>query len=60
MIHTFIYTSENINKSPTPANIAPNLQAIIINNNPFTPLLKLQMHMPTHQEDVHLIQEIKD
>ena len=60
MIPKSIYTNENIQKIPTPNTISPYLQAIIINNKPLTPILVMNMYMPTHPQDIHLIQEIQN
>ena len=54
-----IYTNENITKIPTPSPISHYLQAILINNKPITPILLLNMYMPSHPHDVHLIQNIQ-
>ena len=60
MIPHTIYTNENIVKIPTPSKISPYLQIIIITNKPITPILLINMYMPTHPQDLHLILEIQD
>ena len=55
-----LYTNENITKISTPSQISSYLQAILINNKPLTPLLLFNMYMPTHPQDMHLIQEIQN
>lgn len=60
MILQTIYTNENITILPTPSSISPYLQAILINNKPITPILHLNMYIPTHPQDIHLIQEIQN
>ena len=59
MIPKTIHTNENITKIPTPSNISPYLQVIMIENKPITPILLINMYMPTHPQDLHLIQEIQ-
>ena len=59
MIPKIIHTNENITKIPTPNTISPYLQVIKINNKPITPILLINMYMPTHLQDLHLIQEIQ-
>ena len=60
MIPKTIHSNENITKIPTPSSISPYLQAIMIKNKPLTPILLINMYMPTHPQDLHLIQEIQD
>jgi hypothetical protein len=60
MIPKAIYTNENITKIPTPSTISHYLQAILINNKPITPILLVNMYMPSHSHDTHLIQDIKN
>ena len=60
MIPKNIHSNENITKIPTPSSISPYLQAIMIKNKPITPILLINMYMPTHPQDLHLIQEIQD
>ena len=55
-----IHTNENITKIPSPSNISPYLQAIEIKNNPITPILLINMYMPTHPQDLHLLQDIQN
>jgi hypothetical protein len=59
MIPKTIHTNENITKIPTPSVISPYLQAIMIKNKPITPILLINIYMPTHPQDLHLIQEIQ-
>jgi exonuclease III len=60
MIPKNIYTNENITKIPTPSPISPYLQIIVINNKPLTPITIINMYMPTHPQDSHLISEIQN
>ena len=60
MIPKDIYTNENITKIPTPSSISHYLQIILINNKPITPILLLNMYMPSHPQDTHLIQDIQN
>ena len=60
MIPKNIYTNENITKIPTPSPISPYLQTIVINNKPLTPITIINMYMPTHPQDTHLIREIQN
>ena len=60
MIPKSIYTNENISKIPTPSHISPYLQAILIKNKPLTPILILNMYMPTHPQDIHIIPDIQN
>ena len=59
MIPKTIYSNENITKIPTPSPISPYLQAIMIKNKPITSILLINMYMPTHPQDLHLLQEIQ-
>jgi exonuclease III len=59
MIPKTIHTNENITKIPTPSTISPYLQIIMIKNKPITPILLINMYMPTHLQDLHLVQEIQ-
>ena len=59
MIPKSIHTNENITKIPTPNSISPYLQAISINNKPLIPIFIINMYMPTHPQDTHLIVEIQ-
>ena len=59
LIHNKYAFPGNITKIPTPANISPYLQIIKINNHPLLPWLIIHMYMPSHLEDIHLIQYIK-
>ena len=59
MIPKTIHTNENITKIPTPSKISPYLQVIMIKNKPITPILLINMYMPTHPQDLHLVQEIQ-
>jgi hypothetical protein len=59
MIPKTLYTKENITKIPSPSTISPYLQAIMIKNKPITPILLINMYMPTHPQDLHLVQEIQ-
>jgi hypothetical protein len=59
MIPKTIHTNENITKIPTPSTISPYLQAIMIKNKPIIPILLINMYMPTHPQDLHLVQEIQ-
>ena len=60
MIPKIIHTNDNITKIPTPTTISPYLQVIKIQNKPITPILLINMYMPTHPQDLHLIQEIQN
>ena len=60
MLPISIYTNENIVKVPTTSTISPYLQIIIIKNKPLTPITILNIYMPSHLEDIHLIPEIQD
>jgi exonuclease III len=60
MIPISIYTNDNIIKIPTSSTISSYLQAIMINNKPITPIIVLNMYMPSHLEDAHLIPEIQN
>jgi exonuclease III/uncharacterized phage-associated protein len=59
---TFINTKytypNNITKIPTNPDISPYLQIIKLNNPPLTPILILNMYMPSHPEDIQLIPSI--
>ena len=57
MIPKNIYTNENITNIPTPSSISPYLQTKIINNKPLTPIIIMNMYMPTHPQDLHLVRE---
>jgi exonuclease III len=61
---TFIHNKHtcpgNITKIPTTPNITPYLQIIKITNLPLPPIIILNIYMPTHQEDVALIQIIQN
>ena len=59
MIPKLIHTNENITKIPSPSAISPYLQALMIKNKPLTPILLLNMYMPTHPQDAHLLHEIQ-
>ena len=59
MIPKTIHTNENITKIPSPSAISPYLQTIMIKNKPITPILLINMYMPTHPQDLHLVQEIQ-
>ena len=60
MIPKSIYTNENISKIPTRSHISPYLQAILINNKSLKPILLLNMYIPTHPQDIHLIVELQN
>ena len=60
MIPKNIHSNDNITKIPTPITISPYLQVIKIQNKPITPILLINMYMPTHPQDLHLIQEIQN
>ena len=60
MLPKSIYTNENIVKVLTTSTISPYLQIIIIKNTPLTPITILNIYMPSHLEDTHLIPEIQD
>jgi hypothetical protein len=50
----------NITKIPTLAPISPYLQNIRITNHPLQPWIILNLYMPSHERDLHLIPDILD
>lgn len=60
MLHKDIYSTDNVTKIPTPNNISPYLQAIKISNKPLTPLIIINLYMPSHINDIPLISKIKN
>jgi exonuclease III len=59
-IHKSYASPGNLTKIPTPAPISPYLQNIRINNHPLQPWIILNLYMPSHEEDLHLIPDILD
>jgi hypothetical protein len=59
-IHKAYASLGNIAKIPTPAPISPYLQNIRITNHPLQPWIILNLYMPSHEEDLHLIPDILD
>jgi hypothetical protein len=55
MMHKDICRTGNITKIPTPNNISPYLQAFKITNKPLRLFLVMNLYMPSHVDDLHLI-----
>jgi hypothetical protein len=58
LINTKYTYPNNITKIPTNPDISPYLQIIKLNNPPLTPILILNMYMPSHPENIQLIPSI--
>ena len=50
-----IHKSSNIIKLTTPLGLTPYLQMLTITSQPLNSILILQVYMPTHDEDLHLM-----
>jgi len=55
LIHNNYAYPDNIHKIATPNTISPYLQIIEIQNKPHTGFIIINLYMPSHQEDLHLI-----
>jgi hypothetical protein len=59
MVYKSIYLSECITKISTSNTIPPYINALKITNKALTPILILNMCLPTHKENIHLSKKSK-
>ena len=58
LIHNKYNFSTNVIKTEIEPNLIPYLQIVKINNHPLTQTIIINIYMPSHQEDQHLIPNI--
>ena len=58
LIHNKYNYPTNITKIEIEPNLIPYLQIIKINNHPLTQIIIINLYMPSHQNDLHLIPNI--
>lgn len=59
MVRESVYSKEHIQKISTPLNLAPYLQIIQILNKSLKPITLIYLYMPTHKDNLHLIDDIQ-
>ena len=59
-IHSKYTYPNNIHTLATPPETSPYLQQFQIHNHPLDPLIHINLYMPTHDDDIHLIPIIQN
>ena len=59
LIHSKYTYPSNIHKCTTPPKTSPYLQLFHIRNHPLETLILINLYMPTHDDDIHLISTIQ-
>ena len=60
LIHSKYTYPNNIHKLANPSETSPYLQQLKIHNYPLDPLIIINLYMPTHDDDIHLIPIIQN